>query len=42
MASNIPRGGNSKQSGANNQNRKMFNNFLDSLDMATNVHVNTS
>ena len=42
MASNIPRGGNSKQSGTNTQNRKMFNNFLDSLDMASNVKVNTS
>ena len=46
MVSNIPRGSNSKQGGVGNnslQNKKMFNNFLDSLDIVqTNAPVNTS
>ena len=38
------RGANSKSSAnnANLHNRKMFNNFLDSLDIASNAQVNTS
>ena len=48
MVSNVPRGANSKQQGVapnsnQQQNKKMFNNFLDSLDIVqTNAPVNTS
>lgn len=50
MVSNVPRGANSKQLGVapnssqqHQQNKKMFNNFLDSLDIVqTNAPVNTS
>ena len=49
MVSNVPRGSNSKQPGvatgnSSLQNKKMFNNFLDSLDIVqtTNAPVNAS
>lgn len=41
MASNVSRGGNSKNT-SNLQSKKMFNNFLDSLDITTNQQVNAS
>ena len=43
MASNITRTSTNPQKQSTNiQNRKMFNNFLDSLDIATNAAVNSN